>query len=148
MGQDEGKVFFEIIRVRGEPLHVFMGREISQFEHEASCLPMAREIVDHSDAFECGNEGSGSAQLSIAILSQVLPKEEAERLHQKFKRAVIARIGDPDGPGFYWRMSKESVLRICAQLSSEGVPEYLKRFSKFRPCTREHAGFSAFRKRK
>ena len=49
------------------------------------------EIVNHSpDGFEWGYQGSGPAQLALAILLQNTDLETAVIFHQDFKREVIS----------------------------------------------------------
>jgi hypothetical protein len=52
------------------------------------------DLVNHSpDGFQWGYEGSGPAQLALAILANFLTDDSrAVRLHQKFKKDVIAQI--------------------------------------------------------
>jgi hypothetical protein len=52
------------------------------------------DLYNHSpDGFEVGYHGSGPAQTALAILADHLRDDErAVRLHQEFKRAVIAKI--------------------------------------------------------
>ena len=55
------------------------------------------KIWNHSpDGFNWGYEGSGPAQLALAILLLVTDKEIAVRCHQEFKRQVIARLPQAD----------------------------------------------------
>lgn len=54
-------------------------------------LPMRNDIRNHSpDGAEWGYGGSGPAQLSLALLADVLGDEAAQDLYQRFKRAVVA----------------------------------------------------------
>ena len=46
--------------------------------------------------FNWGYEGSGPAQLALAILLLVTNNDIAARLHQDFKREVIARLPQTD----------------------------------------------------
>lgn len=55
------------------------------------------KLVNHSpDGFSWGYEGSGCAQLALAILQSLHAKEFALKHYQQFKRDVIAKI--PNGP--------------------------------------------------
>lgn len=45
--------------------------------------------------FEYGYEGSGPAQLALAILADFLDDESALRLYQEFKREIIGRMSAP-----------------------------------------------------
>lgn len=57
-------------------------------------LPPRLDIRNHShDGFEWGYEGSGPAQLALAILAHHLHSDvRAATLYQEFKREVIARL--------------------------------------------------------
>lgn len=57
-------------------------------------LPRCLHVRSHSpDGFEWGYGGSGPAQLALAILVDLLQDDkEAERHHQKFKWAFIAKL--------------------------------------------------------
>lgn len=51
------------------------------------------KLVNHSpDGFSWGYEGSGCAQLALAILQSLHAKEFALKHYQQFKRDVIAKI--------------------------------------------------------
>ena len=72
------------------------------------------EVVNHSPSgFECGYQGSGPAQLALAILVDVIgDKDTAVRLHQLFKRSVIASLPrDTD-----WVLSEGEVKTAVSQL--------------------------------
>lgn len=63
-------------------------------------------LANHSpDGFEWGYEGSGPAQLALAILATRLPDAEALELYQRYKREVISRLerGKP------WAMTGQEV---------------------------------------
>jgi len=54
-------------------------------------LPLEHTIVVHSPfGFEFGYSGSGPADLALNILTLIVPREEAEKLHQEFKWDMIA----------------------------------------------------------
>lgn len=67
----------------------------------------SQKLWNHSpDGFAWAYQGSGPAQLALALLLDVTgDKDLALRLHQTFKREVIARLGTP------WRMTTESIQR-------------------------------------
>lgn len=51
----------------------------------------SQKILNHSDEFNAGYEGSGPAQSALAILFHVLKdKDRAVRLHQRFKREFLS----------------------------------------------------------
>ncbi len=53
----------------------------------------SQRVINHSpDGFSWGYEGSGPAQLALAILLLFMPKEEAERHHQEFKRLFVSQL--------------------------------------------------------
>jgi hypothetical protein len=59
-------------------------------------LPVRLDVYNHSpDGFSWGYQGSGPAQLALAILCDAIGKHEAVRWHQDFKRDHIARLA-PD----------------------------------------------------
>lgn len=50
-------------------------------------------IYNHSpDGFSWGYEGSGCAQLALAILLKIMDKELAVSQYQEFKRKIIAKL--------------------------------------------------------
>lgn len=53
----------------------------------------SQKVWNHSpDGFNFGYSGSGPAQLALAIMLELFPKDEALRLYQQFKRDVIAAL--------------------------------------------------------
>jgi hypothetical protein len=57
----------------------------------------SQKIWNHSPTgFNWGFQGSGCAQLALAILLEHLPEREAVWLHQNFKRDVIAALPQAD----------------------------------------------------
>ena len=78
-------------------LRVYLEQEGDEASRTA--LKPRNDLFNHSPTgFECGYEGSGPAQLALAVLSAALdemvpnPDAIALRLHQDFKRDVIAKI--------------------------------------------------------
>jgi hypothetical protein len=56
-------------------------------------LDMRNDIRNHSpDGAEWGFGGSGPAQLSLALLADVVGDYDAEELYQRFKREVVAHL--------------------------------------------------------
>lgn len=55
-------------------------------------LPLARDVVKHSQEFNWGYGGSGPAQLAMAILVDSIGRELARECYQEFKADVIATI--------------------------------------------------------
>jgi hypothetical protein len=78
-----------------------------------------RYVVHSPDGFEWGYSGSGPSELALNILCLFVPPPEGWRLHQHYKRDVIAGLA-PDGPHTitassvrdwildYWRKDKAS----------------------------------------
>ncbi|NVM21400.1 MAG: hypothetical protein HWN68_06435 [Desulfobacterales bacterium] len=57
----------------------------------------SQKVANHSpDGFNWGYGGSGPAQLALAILLRLLPKDKAVCRYQKFKWDVIARLPQSD----------------------------------------------------
>ena len=57
----------------------------------------SQRVWNHSpDGFNWGYEGSGPAQLALAVLLEFVPQERAVELHQEFKREVIAALVKDD----------------------------------------------------
>jgi hypothetical protein len=76
-------------------------------------------IRNHSPAgFNWGHEGSGPAQLALAILLEETTVQEAQHLYQWFKRAAIARIATDK-----WSMMSESIQVLLARLRAEHPEE-------------------------
>lgn len=79
-------------------------------------LPPRHDLRNHSpDGFEFGYAGSGPAQLSLALLADVLGNDDrAQRVYQDFKFKVIARL---DGDRF--ELSEEDIKKTVARLEAE-----------------------------
>ncbi|CCV16350.1 DUF6166 domain-containing protein [Mesorhizobium sp. STM 4661] len=75
------------------------------------------DLRNHSpDGLAWGYPGSGLAQLALAILCDALGDDErAERLYQRFRDVIIARL-DRDRP---WVLARRSVLDIVSRLEDE-----------------------------
>src|SRR3990170_1610297 len=58
--------------------------------------PSLRVWCHSPSGFNWGYEGSGPAQLALAILMLATDKETAVRCHQEFKRQVISRLPQSD----------------------------------------------------
>jgi hypothetical protein len=85
---------------------------ISVWGGKSRKLPARRDLFNHSpDGFEWGYEGSGPAQLALALLADALEDDElAIALHQQFKRARIARL-DRDAR---WQMTEQDIRNWVA----------------------------------
>lgn len=144
MDKHEQKVSYKVVRVRDAGVSAFIITAEGDL-HCVETLPRARDVIDHSADFGCGDNGSASAQLALAILCHAAGVDVGIKLHQKFKRAVISKLGGEDSPGFVWEMSRESVVKTAGEIDSLGVEGYTKRFSKYRPFSADNIGKSAFR---
>lgn len=78
---------------------------------------LSQKLWNHSPSGFCwGYEGSGPAQLSLALLLDVLgDKERAVRLHQRFKRRVVARLA-MDEP---WELTTKQIMEHVEALEAE-----------------------------
>ena len=57
----------------------------------------SQRVWNHSpNGFNWGYEGSGPAQLALAVLLELVPQDRAVELHQEFKRDVIAALVQDD----------------------------------------------------
>ncbi|MBI2474767.1 MAG: hypothetical protein HYV68_03625 [Candidatus Taylorbacteria bacterium] len=66
----------------------------------------------YSTGFDCGYNGSGAAQLALAILADYLANDQvADRLSQEFKWQIVTEL--PDGG---WRMNGKQIDEILASL--------------------------------
>tara|TARA_Y100000034_G_C6883773_1_gene405439 strand:+ start:1225 stop:1578 length:354 start_codon:yes stop_codon:yes gene_type:complete len=95
-------------------------------DHGCKKLDPRNDLRDHSpDGFEWNYNGSGPAQLALAIVADHIHNDtEALRLYQHFKRAVIAHL-----PREQWQLTQyevEEVLNSIRQrsfeVSKEGLP--------------------------
>ena len=99
-------------------------------------LPLRLDLYNHSpDGFEWGYGGSGPAQLALAILADALrapavkkrflmedlslPATIAVRLHQDFKRQVIAGLARDRR----WTITEQSVQDFAARNFKMGVTD-------------------------
>lgn len=72
------------------------------------------DLFNHSPTgFEWGYEGSGPAQLALALLADALGDDDrAVRLHQPFKRKVIALLPRNER----WLLAVEQILALADQI--------------------------------
>jgi hypothetical protein len=69
-------------------------RQVTKQANDRTARPLAPrlDLWNHSPTgFECGYNGSGPAQLALALLADVVGDEDAVSLHQPFKFAVVGR---------------------------------------------------------
>lgn len=80
-------------------------------------LPVRLDIINHSpDGFQWGYHGSGPAQLALAMLADFTgDRILAVRLHQPFKRLLIAGLAKDEG----WTLTGDQVRRAVEQLRTE-----------------------------
>jgi hypothetical protein len=65
------------------------------------------KIRNHSpQGFECGYNGSGPAQLALAICVDAVGKERAPSIYQEFKAKVISHLPSDTG----WQLTEQEVL--------------------------------------
>lgn len=88
-------------------------------ERQGDSLRMRPDLRNHSPAGpEWGYEGSGPAQLALAVLAEVLGDDVALAHYQAFKREVIARL---DWHG--WRLTAVQVWDWFLSGACVGVTE-------------------------
>src|SRR5436190_8390798 len=73
------------------------------------------DLWNHSPTgFEWGYGGSGPAQLALALLADHLNDDhEAVRLHQEFKRAVIAGLNRRE-----WTLTSDAIQHVVNRLKA------------------------------
>ena len=78
------------------------------------------DLVEHSPTgFEWGYEGSGPAQLALAVLADHLGEDDkACELHHNFKRGVIAKLRRNG-----WTLTSEDVEKALDSLHSPSTTE-------------------------
>lgn len=76
------------------------------------------DLFRHSPTgYEWGYRGSGPAQLALAILAHHLGDDErAVKLHQEFKRTVIAGLSQDS-----WQMTTAEVAAVVLAIDTKGV---------------------------
>lgn len=79
-------------------------------------LPPYRKLFNHSPTgFNWGYEGSGPAQLALALLADALrDQRRAVRLHQAFKRKKIGALKVDE-----WTMTEYEILATVTQIEAE-----------------------------
>lgn len=82
-------------------------------EKDGEVLDWRLDLFNHSPAgLEWGYQGSGPAQLALAILADYLDDDaEAVQLHQDFKRACIAHMENDE-----WELTDEQMRKTVAIL--------------------------------
>jgi hypothetical protein len=74
------------------------------------------DLLLHAPGFDWGNDGEGAAQLALAMLADHTGEEVALRLHQYFKKAVIARL-----PPMRWTLSRDDINHALAVIETTGA---------------------------
>lgn len=89
-------------------------------DHACRPLRPRLDIENHSPTgFSWGYEGSGPAQLALAILADALKDDAlAARLHQPFKRLVVSRWPQ----GGMWNIEADEVKRIVGEIAKVHEP--------------------------
>lgn len=80
-------------------------------------LPVRLDLANHSPTgFAWGFSGSGPGQLALAILAHALEGDSARalRLHQPFKRVVIAQLSQSRA----FELSRDEVLAVVARIEA------------------------------
>lgn len=94
----------------GKPANIYSGRRKNgkvTVQVNGSPLNLCLDLRNHSpDGAEWGYNGSGPAQLALAILNHELGAEFALWHYIKFKREIIAHL-----PETRWSMTSEDVRR-------------------------------------
>ncbi len=77
-------------------------------------LPMRLDLANHSPTgFEWGYEGSGPAQLALAILAYEYDKDIAIKYYQDFKKLAIATIDIN-----YWVMNSSFIKETIDEINA------------------------------
>ncbi len=103
-----------IIRASTGPI---LGRSVWAGRREL--LPQrSQKLRNHSpDGFNWGYQGSGPAQLALALLLDAVGKELALAWYQHFKRQVVARWEANEG----WTITRSEIcMWIDGQLEAQG----------------------------
>jgi len=90
-------------------------------EWKFATLPLRLDLRNHSPSgFNISGQGSGCAQLSLAILADALGPERAVDLYQKFKREFVARSSDEE-----FQVSLDAVRDWAAKQTPPPSPDAL-----------------------
>lgn len=102
-------------------MRVYEGRLIGGRAHvtvDGEPLSPRLDLRNHSRDFQWGYEGSGPAQLALALLVDVFREQrkvgeaKAVRLYQDFKRLAVATLPQDEA----WRMTEEHILDVVATI--------------------------------
>ena len=81
---------------------------------EGHSLPLRLDLRDHSPTgFEWGYEGSGPAQLALALIAHCINDDVAEECYQDFKQKVIAALPDE------WSMTPEQITDAIDEILAD-----------------------------
>jgi len=113
------------------PNHKYEGKRVSIDGHgipdaRVTCdgkpLPPRNDVYDHSpDGFEWGYEGSGPAQLALAILVNEYGENMARLFYQEYKWLVIARLQQRE-----WILTSEDVAQGIAEIRRRHIVKAVK----------------------
>jgi hypothetical protein len=71
------------------------------------------KLFNHSPGgFESGYNGSGPAQLALAICFDAAGKDRAVAIHQNFKAKVVANLPRDEN----WELTEEQVLEVIQEI--------------------------------
>lgn len=81
-------------------------------------LDLRLDLRNHSpDGFEWGYNGSGPAQLALALLADAIGDDRALELYQRFKFKVIGPLPQEQD----WTLTEEQILQHVADLEQEDL---------------------------
>ena len=79
-------------------------------------LKTYHRIWRHSEGFEWGYQGSGPAQLAVALVMEVYGDEELVKIvHQEVKRQLVAKL-----PERWWMIHESQVREIVDKIVAKG----------------------------
>jgi hypothetical protein len=74
-------------------------------------LPLRKEVRLHSEEFAWAYQGSGPAQLALALLCDAVGERRAKPLYQEFKRQRIATLEEDQD----WEMTQADIVAWVEQ---------------------------------
>lgn len=92
---DDEQLFLNEEQIESLPEELYVEGNIKKFEITINNITLypthSLKIRRHSETFMWGNPSLGSLQLSLAILLDYLPTEQALQLYKKFEAAVVCK---------------------------------------------------------
>ena len=69
--------------------------------------PLKHICVHSPDGFNWGYAGSGPADLALSLLTDIIGKDDAEKLYQSFKNDIITKLkmGNP------WTTTEDEIIK-------------------------------------